>query len=267
MADKLAEFLIRVQVRSEAHPELDGGWFRAFDFRQWDYWGSNADSGWGAWSIEVGWTQAWISTVLALRELNMNLWDLSKGSQAGKHFEKCRRLMLDGVSYTTPATKLSRHAATGKPVRLAASPDPRYPGCGAASLTDGLLAAADHTDPFWLGFLGKDLEATIDLGEATEIRRLAANFLESPRLGVFLPARVEFSLSDDGKSYRIVATVKPVPPLRDSAPRTEKLSVDGPKGKARYVRVRAVNHGKIPAWVTQQDLPAWLFIDEILVNP
>jgi len=31
MADRLAEFFVRIQVRSEAHPELDGGWFRAFD--------------------------------------------------------------------------------------------------------------------------------------------------------------------------------------------------------------------------------------------
>ena len=64
MADKLAEFLIRIQVKSDKHNNLDGGWFRAFDFRQWEYWGSNADHGWGAWCIEAGWTQAWIPTVL-----------------------------------------------------------------------------------------------------------------------------------------------------------------------------------------------------------
>ena len=94
MADRLAEFLVRVQVRSDKHPELDGGWFRAFDFNRWDYWGSNADSGWGAWSIEVGWTQAWIPTVLAMRELNVNLWDLSKKSRARAGWEKTRKLML-----------------------------------------------------------------------------------------------------------------------------------------------------------------------------
>ena len=44
MADRLAAFLVRVQVQSETHPELDGGWFRAFDYRQWEYWGSNADA-------------------------------------------------------------------------------------------------------------------------------------------------------------------------------------------------------------------------------
>jgi len=94
MADRLAEFLVRIQVESDTHPELDGGWFRAFDFRRWDYWGSNADSGWGAWSIEVGWTQAWIPTVLAMRELDLNLWDLTENSNIAKHWEKNQVLML-----------------------------------------------------------------------------------------------------------------------------------------------------------------------------
>ena len=103
MADKLAEFLIRIQVRSETHPELDGAWFRAFDFSKWDYWGSNADSGWGAWSVEVGWTQGWVPTVLALRELKLNLWDLTKDSTIQRHWEKNRRLML-----TEPYVPLSK---------------------------------------------------------------------------------------------------------------------------------------------------------------
>ena len=94
MADKLSEFLIRIQVKSDKHSELDGGWFRAFDYRQWEYWGSNADSGWGAWSIEVGWTQAWIPSVLAMRELKINLWDLTKNSKAGAKFDNILKQMI-----------------------------------------------------------------------------------------------------------------------------------------------------------------------------
>jgi hypothetical protein len=94
MADKLADFLIRIQVSSDKHHELDGGWFRAFDYRHWEYLGSNADSGWGAWSIEVGWTQAWITTVLSMRELNRNLWDITKYSSAGKQFDRIRAEMI-----------------------------------------------------------------------------------------------------------------------------------------------------------------------------
>jgi hypothetical protein len=94
MADKLADFLIRVQVRSEVHKSLDGGWMRAFDFGRWDYFGSNADAGWGAWSIETGWTQGWVTTVLAMRELKLNLWDITDESKVAVHFEDIRKQMI-----------------------------------------------------------------------------------------------------------------------------------------------------------------------------
>jgi hypothetical protein len=92
--DRLARFLCRVQVRSEAHPELDGGWFRAFDSRRWEYWASGADSGWGAWCLESGWSQSWITMVLSLRHLKTSLWALTEGSRIGSVFDACRRQML-----------------------------------------------------------------------------------------------------------------------------------------------------------------------------
>jgi hypothetical protein len=92
--DKLADFLIRIQIRSEAHPELDGAWFRAFDFRRWDYWGSDADLGWGVWSIDTGWGHGWIVSVLALRELDTNLWKLTANSRISEDFKKHQPVML-----------------------------------------------------------------------------------------------------------------------------------------------------------------------------
>ena len=40
---------------------------RAFDFEKWEAWASDADIGWGAWSVETGWTQSWITTTLGMR--------------------------------------------------------------------------------------------------------------------------------------------------------------------------------------------------------
>ncbi len=73
--EKLAEFLIRIQCRSE-NPAFDGVWYRTFDYRRWELWGSDADGAWGAWCTETGWTQAWITTVLALRLKGQSLWGL-----------------------------------------------------------------------------------------------------------------------------------------------------------------------------------------------
>jgi hypothetical protein len=91
--DKLAEFFCRAQIHAPNHPEFDGAWFRAFDYRLWDYWASNADAGWGAWSIETGWKQSTILSVLALRRMKTSLWDLTRMSKIGQNLDNCRREM------------------------------------------------------------------------------------------------------------------------------------------------------------------------------
>jgi hypothetical protein len=93
MEDKLAEFLCRIQIQSSKQLSLDGGWFRAFDFKRWEAWGSNSDSGWGAWTIESGWTQGWITSVLALRQLKTSFWDLTATSQIRAQLRNALRVM------------------------------------------------------------------------------------------------------------------------------------------------------------------------------
>lgn len=92
--DRLAEFLCRVQIASETHPEFNGGWFRAFDFKRWEYWGSNTDMGWGAWCIESGWSQSWITIVLAFRQLGTSFWDITRCSTIEDNFTHVRMQML-----------------------------------------------------------------------------------------------------------------------------------------------------------------------------
>jgi hypothetical protein len=94
--DKLAEYLCRIQIRSQRFPYLKGTWFRAFDDQRWEAWASSADVGWGAWSIESGWAQAWTAAMLALREQRTTVWDFTASSHAGDHFKKLRtQLGLD----------------------------------------------------------------------------------------------------------------------------------------------------------------------------
>lgn len=88
--DKLAEYIVRIQVRSKAIPYLDGTWFRAFDFRRWDYWSSSGDMGWGAWCAETGWGPAWNGIALGLRAQKTSLWDLTKSSQVARCTERVK---------------------------------------------------------------------------------------------------------------------------------------------------------------------------------
>jgi len=94
--DKLTRFACRIQIRSdrEAHPELDGAWYRAFNSERWEYWASNADWEWGPWCTETGWGQPWIAATLALRDRRTSLWDLVQEVDLKKHIERLRPGML-----------------------------------------------------------------------------------------------------------------------------------------------------------------------------
>ena len=92
--EKLAEFLCRIQIHSDKHKELDGGWFRCFDYEKWEYWASGADFDWGPWCIETGWTQTWITAVLALRQMKMPLWDVIAESSIKKDFDRLIPAMM-----------------------------------------------------------------------------------------------------------------------------------------------------------------------------
>lgn len=85
--EKLSDFLIRIQAVSQQHKDMDGAWFRAFDFDRWEYWGSNADVGWGVWGTLGGWTQSWIVATLVLTSDNQSFWDVTKDLDMKKHLE------------------------------------------------------------------------------------------------------------------------------------------------------------------------------------
>lgn len=95
--DRLADYLVRVQNRSQRIPYLDGSWFRAFDFHRWECWASSADIGWGAWSVEAGWGQAWSAGTLAMRAKGTNLWDLTAGSKIRDQLPAVQSLMAQNI--------------------------------------------------------------------------------------------------------------------------------------------------------------------------
>ena len=92
--DRLANFLCRTQLRSQRHPYLDGCWMRSFDFERWEYWGSSADLGWGAWCVESGWMNTWISSVFAMRVLDRTLFSLSRTDELRRQLDRILPEML-----------------------------------------------------------------------------------------------------------------------------------------------------------------------------
>jgi hypothetical protein len=272
MADRLADFLCRVQVQSEAVPQVDGGWFRAFDCERWEPWASNADTGWGAWCIEAGWTQSWIVSVLAMRELETSLWDLTRHSKIEKHFERLKEEMLPDDTPRGP--HVLKHLAWGKPVTLSVDPDRRYPGNGSATLTDGVLGVPKPRDHRWIGFEGKDVTATVDLQALVDLERVSARFLQQTDVGIYPARAVEFSGSTDGRTFNALGTATPVEVTGEQNGSVHTLAITTTRRvSVRYLRLTALNFGPLPKGRilrngrrAEHEKPSWMFMDEIVAD-
>lgn len=92
--NRMSDFLTRIQVKSDKFKNIDGAWFRAFNYHNWDYWASNADAGWGAWSTLTGWIQSWIISTQVLLELETSLWDIANQLPIDNEWDHVKTEML-----------------------------------------------------------------------------------------------------------------------------------------------------------------------------
>ncbi len=84
------------------------------------------------------------------------------------------------------------HAARGKKVTFTNPPGPGYTESGLDCLTDGYLGTTPHCANLgWLGWEGKNIDATIDLGKPTRIRTVGAHLMQFIQMGIFMPAKIE----------------------------------------------------------------------------
>jgi len=161
------------------------------------------------------------------------------------------------------------HLAVGARVSITQPPDPSYPGAGPQGLCDGKVGSRDHHDPQWMGWQGEDLEAVVDLGDSRDVRSVGVDCLRAQGPWIFLPRRVEVEVSGEGSAW-IEAGAVDIPLADDPERAFERIDVgltpDLVPGGIRMIRVRALNRGPLPEWHPGAPDPAWLFVDEILVE-
>jgi len=160
---------------------------------------------------------------------------------------------------------ISFNKATGKKTSITKKPNERYPGQGGAfGLVNGIYSNKGLSHPDWLGWIGDDMEATIDLGSVQEIDSVRMHTIEQTGSWVYRPAYVEVFLSNDGKQFTSAGRTTEF--VRDTLTMAWMPLRFKEKKSARFVRVIAKNYGTIPAGNPGAGSKAWVFCDEIQVN-
>ena len=162
--------------------------------------------------------------------------------------------------------KISFNKATYCPIELTFQPSEKYKFGGAVTLVDGMKGNDSYATGAWLGFVGGDVEAIIDLGQETEIKRVATNAIVDMSAWIMGSTGLVVSVSDDNNKFREVAS-KDIPAETNIDKKgVENYEITFDPVKARYVKVVIKRSPALPKGHAGEGKAAYMFIDEIEVD-
>lgn len=129
-----------------------------------------------------------------------------------------------------------------------------------------MLGSIAYDDGNWQGYEQNDLDATIDLGEIGPVSKITVHFLQDHHAWIFGPTRVQYEVSEDGKTFSPAGTADFPAPASAQEASILTVSKSVPDAKARFVRVIAKNLGTCPSWHLGRGGKSWMFVDEIIVE-
>ena len=167
-------------------------------------------------------------------------------------------------SFVTTATfKKMAHVWS---VKLNSNYEQMYEGGGALGLIDGIRGETNWRKGNWLGYQKKDMDVTIDLKIPTTISTVTVGFLQDTRAWIVAPKQMVVQVSSDGVSYKMVSDTNNFLPIEDLNPQIKNVAATFAPTKARFVRIKAIQYGKLPAWHESPGGDTHLFVDEIEIK-
>lgn len=153
-----------------------------------------------------------------------------------------------------------------KSAKLLYEPSEQYYGKGVNSLFDTQTAFINFKDKAWLGFHENDLVVEADLGESKNVHSIQINCLKNNYSYIFMPQAIEIYVSQNGKDFKKVAFLSKQQIDKNSHDGINRLVLKFKSVSTRFVKISAENIGKCPSGHYAAGSPAWLFVDEILIN-
>ena len=159
--------------------------------------------------------------------------------------------------------------ATTKAITLAEQPGGGYAFAGGITLVDGLMGDGNYKTGRWIGFVGTDLNATIDFGKAEEFSSVSVNTNVNWGDWIFDARSMAVEVSDDGTVFTPVAAeqieaINEANRNERNGIKTHTLTFE--PQTARYLRVIMESEKSMPEWHSGKGRNAYMFVDEIVVK-
>jgi len=145
--------------------------------------------------------------------------------------------------------------------------NPQYHAGGADGLLDGINGTTNWRKGDWQGYQGQDFEATVDLQTEKSITDFGATFLQDSRSWILMPTKVEYYVSTDNVTFTLVGTINNTLDAKETENTITNFGLNlGKTIKAKYVKIKAYNFGKLPEWHQGAGGDAFIFVDEITIK-
>lgn len=152
-------------------------------------------------------------------------------------------------------------------VQLLTDPAPQYTGIGGKVLRDGIKSNGDFKNGKWVGIQTVPLTALLRFAKPVTAQNVALSMLQNIGASIFPPTRVEVWGGMEQDQLKLLGTLKPGSVNEETPKNEEKLyEMTFSPTPLRYIKVVAVPLAKLPAWHSSKGEPAWVFMDEVLVN-
>ncbi len=182
-------------------------------------------------------------------------------------------LIRDTTIYCNDFEKKFRKSTVLKKTYMLTYPASKLPSDdNLMSLTDGVVENSHKSSIGWTGFKQNDMEAVFDFGTPRQFKNVRINFLNKPLTrgnseSIFIPDYVMISVSNDGKTWMDINRAD-FAATRDEGNYTREafLNFSGVTKPKRYLKVFAKNIGTIPKGLKGEGQPAWMYLDEIIVE-
>jgi predicted alpha-1,2-mannosidase len=154
---------------------------------------------------------------------------------------------------------------TDRDITVLSEVHPMYTAGGKEALIDGITGNENWRAGDWQSYYAKDFEAIVDLQSSKAVSYVAVHVLQDVSPWIIYPKEVQFEISEDGKSYQSLITVKNNVEPDIKGPVHQQLGA-AVNTKARYLKIKAINGGVLPAWHESAGSPSHLFIDEVIIK-
>jgi predicted alpha-1,2-mannosidase len=169
-----------------------------------------------------------------------------------------------GSSFITTAKyKKAPHNWT---IKLNTAYEQQYDGGGVNGLIDDIHGEVDWRKGNWQGYQKTGMDVVIDLQETKSISKLTIGFLQDTRAWIVLPRQIIVEVSTDNKNFVQVFSGADFLPIDDLKAQLKNIEANFTTVPARYLRVKAIQYGKLPAWHEGAGGDTHIFVDEINVQ-